>query len=1074
MSNSESSLGSHLPTRTRQQTSSRMMKTTRRGRPFAKDTHDLFATLIVSLQLTTHRQMFKSYPNSFTTDEAAENLSALKFSQSNRAPDPNEPSRVITTTTTTTFSMNREMAKGICQHFMDARLIENAADISSAIFKERGIYMLTPKGLHILERFITKNGINGEHLLKVFSSQPICMKLLHLERRSSDDELLINTPVLYVIFRRFVGRAPNYPYGQGRVLDQGPQPQGGRDSGIGGGNYSSSSSSSNNNNNIRMGDSAEEMGYGRNQEFDRTLGVEMADVVEKPPKGSASKTAILYRHTFTAIQALDWLCDYTTVCGRDEAAELAAHFVRLGLIELVIDRGRKDLDDRAIVLVQGEDPAVPGQWTEGELRCSHKAIYTVTPLGRAIARWEGYESLQPSYLAKFQTSSASVQQTTSAAATGGAGGTNAVASPLNMHSPSPGMGAPGKPGLHASLSNVAANHQASLRDSSDYASPQQQQQQHQHQFTQPSASSRSASPSVASLGGGSGAPAALGHDAFGEGSASTSGGGGGGGGMVGSSSRGSRGDGPMEHMRSGSISRRSMGGAGGVSKGSGRPDLSSASGSAGGVGAGPSGSNSRLPRVASNQADRLRTDFLSAGGGGSGVQDVDSNHSSPSSSSAALAAMQLQYPGISANTIHAHAIALAIANEQSSYNQRDSNTNRLKQILEEPALRTLFREFLKNNFCEENLSFWLDVQDFKRRFHTTSSAVAVRATWDKHDEDKWTSSKRERPDKDAMSAHSGSSTGNVASVASGLGNVVRRLGNKALGPSTSSSNSAAGATTSSSSSQAAQHGLNAMEKHQQDLITMALVIYQTYLAPASPCELNIEHNLRSELVSYMKRVLSNDQNAKTGLDGKGKELERRLMGISLEAGAGSAVNSSGGAHLAPDGPSLSSGPTGSTAAAAAASAARSGSHRPDFGDATSSSPSSGHSGLPGLPSVSGGGRLNSTNSPYGPATLHASQLQTMVRLYERIQDHIFRLMATDSVPRFIKDARFQALVRNVEEYSVALETSRSGGIVGIGLGGTGSFLGPSSSSNSGGMLGGGGSGLGAGDDGPTGSGGSGL
>jgi hypothetical protein len=55
---------------------------------------------------------------------------------------------------------------------------------------------------------------------------------------------------------------------------------------------------------------------------------------------------------------------------------------------------------------------------------------------------------------------------------------------------------------------------------------------------------------------------------------------------------------------------------------------------------------------------------------------------------------------------------------------KDSHTSKLKQILEEPSLRSLFREFLRANICEENLSFWLDVQDFKRRFNTTSSAVA--------------------------------------------------------------------------------------------------------------------------------------------------------------------------------------------------------------------------------------------------------------------------------------------------------------------------------------------------------------
>jgi hypothetical protein len=185
---------------------------------------------------------------------------------------------------------------------------------------------------------------------------------------------------------------------------------------------------------------------------------------------------------------------------------------------------------------------------------------------------------------------------------------------------------------------------------------------------------------------------------------------------------------------------------------------------------------------------------------------------------------------------------------------KDSHAARLKQILDEPALRSLFREFLRANFCEENLSFWLDVQDFKRRFNTTSSAVA-----------------------------------------------------------------APGATKQTKTT-----GHAAMEKHQQDLIAMAFVIYNSeyhnpvrldcnglipdhcsaYLAPASPCELNIDHNLRAELISYMNQITS-DKDA--GVKGH------------IEPGVGN--------------------------------------------------------------------------------TLHASQLQTMVKLYERIQTYIFRLMATDSVPK---------------------------------------------------------------------------
>ena len=43
---------------------------------------------------------------------------------------------------------------------------------------------------------------------------------------------------------------------------------------------------------------------------------------------------------------------------------------------------------------------------------------------------------------------------------------------------------------------------------------------------------------------------------------------------------------------------------------------------------------------------------------------------------------------------------------------RDSNTQRLDKILSDPALRLLFRENLRETHCEENLSFYIDVDEF--------------------------------------------------------------------------------------------------------------------------------------------------------------------------------------------------------------------------------------------------------------------------------------------------------------------------------------------------------------------------
>lgn len=488
--------------------------------------------------------------------------------------------------------MTRDMAKAMSQHFMDARLIENAADRSSNLFKDRGVFQLTPKGLHVLERFISKNGISANHLVQVFQSQPICMKLLHLERRQSDDEIIISQSVVTALFRRFVGRQPNY-MDEGAVQDD-PV-----------GEYN-----------------------------ERSKGIPLSDVVERAPQLLGKGPLQTFKCCFSAVTALEWLCDFTSIVGRDEAAEMAAHFVRFGLIALLSDK-RKGNDSAVIFTVRGastgpNSAAAP----QGEFRCTAKAIYRITEEGRKVARWSEPGSRQ-----------------------------------LGRDSPS------------TSTQNLSMD-----RASSDT------------------------------------------HD----GAAAT---------------------------------ELSFGpGAGGQS-----PDTIATA------------TDHRIHRRIS-MAERLRAEY----GGGD------------------------------------------------KSNTKESNTDRLKYILDEPALRSLFREFLRGNFCEENLSFWLEVQDFKRKFSITSSAMSV-----------------------------GSAGGRAAP------------------------------------------GQAAMEKHHESLIQMAFVIYNTYLAPSSQCELNIDHGLRNELVAYLNEVMT---------ESTGKAFQGRV-------------------------------------------------------------------------------------EPEHAHAFNATQLQTMIRLYERIQLHVFRLMATDSVPK---------------------------------------------------------------------------
>lgn len=54
----------------------------------------------------------------------------------------------------------------------------------------------------------------------------------------------------------------------------------------------------------------------------------------------------------------------------------------------------------------------------------------------------------------------------------------------------------------------------------------------------------------------------------------------------------------------------------------------------------------------------------------------------------------------------------------SSSQSTTSNTTRLNIILSNATLRDLFKSFLKQNICEENLSFYLEVLDFKSKFNT--------------------------------------------------------------------------------------------------------------------------------------------------------------------------------------------------------------------------------------------------------------------------------------------------------------------------------------------------------------------
>ncbi|ESA42871.1 hypothetical protein GE21DRAFT_5784 [Neurospora crassa] len=269
------------------QTSSRLLRMTDDDRPFTKDFKDLFSTLIVSLlPLSAHRVRLTKVEHTFLSEDAINNLGSLKFSQSNRMPDPKDPSRIVTTTTTTTFSMAKDMARSICQRFLEARFIESADGRYQQVYSMKGsVWQLTPKGISILDRFCSRNGIQQKQVAELIGNS--LPQIVILERNPQTDKVLTDRALIEVIFRRFIG--PN------------------------GFNIKQSVSSA---------DSDSLSDY-----RDGLTGVKMA--AERKVNGRT------YRDTFTGKAATDWLMDCSTAVDRRETIEIASLFVEYELMEAV-------------------------------------------------------------------------------------------------------------------------------------------------------------------------------------------------------------------------------------------------------------------------------------------------------------------------------------------------------------------------------------------------------------------------------------------------------------------------------------------------------------------------------------------------------------------------------------------------------------------------------------------------------------------------------------------------------------------------------------------------------------------
>lgn len=250
----------------------------------------------------------------FVLPAAEQRVQALQFVQIEREPNGDDAVRLCQTKTS--FMMGPEMAQRVCRAFVDAALLSRYPSPGP-----EEVFAPTPKGLHLIDKFVTRHGIATDSVTKLLNMQPVCDKLVMLERDDQDD-VLLSDAVVHVVFQRMVGTSPH-------------------------------------------------------RDKDSSLGMALEPVQMYDVQGTPFEST-----RFEAGHALHWLVHFTTLVSADEAAVIAAHMVRIGWIEAdgTFSPGRSTRVATVCVdsSVRMNGTASEGTFIDGE-------FYHVTPKGASVA-----------------------------------------------------------------------------------------------------------------------------------------------------------------------------------------------------------------------------------------------------------------------------------------------------------------------------------------------------------------------------------------------------------------------------------------------------------------------------------------------------------------------------------------------------------------------------------------------------------------------------------------------------------------------------------------------------------------
>ncbi|KAI8890724.1 hypothetical protein K501DRAFT_265718 [Backusella circina FSU 941] len=351
------------------------MKFTIDGRPTVNEIHDLFSALMVQIKLSNHKFMFRNYPDTFTSEEALQELSSLKYTQSHFTPSIRYPTELKRTKTTTTFNVERDMAKALLQQFIWTRLIESATESQNRTYKDKGIWKLKNKGLCVLQDFCLRTKSEITHS-KINMNCFKALSLIDIERNVENDRFVSSKKHLLVLFTILVASLPiggnekekqktsqrkriGPPVNplQFDFFSDGPPPSrmGSTRSGKSGGlsfNDSSTISSSSSQGSsglpslggMSINDVFPSVKVLTNDMF--ISGDSESDSILQSHESSSTGTSFLKNKfkmcaMFTTEIACEWLVENCTLASRDEAENIMTEFLRFGWIKYVDDKNRK-------------------------------------------------------------------------------------------------------------------------------------------------------------------------------------------------------------------------------------------------------------------------------------------------------------------------------------------------------------------------------------------------------------------------------------------------------------------------------------------------------------------------------------------------------------------------------------------------------------------------------------------------------------------------------------------------------------------------------------------------------------